>query len=132
MDLADIAGAMATGKAAFETLRSALGLVKDVQGVLPPGEKKEAVAAALLSAETQLQVAEAQLAQALGYQLCRCAFPPTAMLKVGWRANTQRTAVTKVTHFDVHECPRCGQNDAGMWGFDRKVPTLPTATDAGA
>lgn len=132
MDLASIAAGMAAAKTGFEAFRSALRLVKDVQSVLPPGEKKEAVAAALVGAETQLQVAEAQLAQAFGYQLCRCTFPPTPMLKVGWRSNTQPKIVPGVTHFDVHECPRCGQNDAGMWDWDRKVPERPTVIGAGA
>jgi hypothetical protein len=115
MDLAEIAAGMATAKSGFETLRTALGLVRDVQGALPAGEKKDAVAAALAAAETQARLAEAEIAKALGYNLCSCAFPPTPMLKVGRITRAQH-------HRDVHECPRCGQDDAYPVGYDRRVP----------
>jgi hypothetical protein len=117
---AGIAVGLATVKTGIETFRSALGLAKDVQGVLPPGEKKEAVAAVLAEAEKLTKVAEAEIAKALGYKLCDCAFPPTPMLKVG--------RVMKGRIRDVRECSLCKQNDAFPHSFVRLV----LLADAGA
>jgi hypothetical protein len=65
MDLAQITTSLGLAKSAFDTLRTAMGLVKDVQGVLPEGEKKDVVGRTLDEADKQLVLAEAQIAQAL-------------------------------------------------------------------
>ena len=54
-------------KSAFDMFRSAIGLVRDV-GEMVPEENKEAVSAALVKAERTARLAEAQIAQALGYK----------------------------------------------------------------
>jgi hypothetical protein len=110
VDLAAITAGLAAAKSGFETLRTALGLVKDAQGLLPAGEKKEAVARTLEEADKQVRLGEVQIAQALGYLLCRCAFPPTVMLAVG-----RYPPVGDIPDV-VHECPRCGANDAQYYG----------------
>jgi len=120
MDLATIAAGLGVAKSGFDTLKTALGLVKEAQEVLPAGDKKEVIARTLETAEQQVRLGEAQIAQALGYNLCRCAFPPTPMLKIG--------KITRGAVRDVHECPRCGQDDAFPMGFTRTVPKA----DAGA
>jgi hypothetical protein len=108
-DLANwVAGASAV-KTAFDTLKSAIGLVKEAKDLLPEGHQREkAIAMALDSASTSAKIAEAELAKALGYELCKCQFPPTAMLTIGhMTANqTPATALGK----PVFECPRCGRN----------------------
>ena len=76
----EFADAFALAKAGFDLFRSAIGLAKDVQGILPAGEKKDAIAASLEQAERQMKLAEAQIAQSLGYHLCRCEWPPTPMV----------------------------------------------------
>lgn len=110
MDLAQITTTLGLFKTGFDTLRTAMGLVKDVQGVLPEGEKKDVVGRTLDEADKQLVLAEVQIAQALGYPLCRCQFPPIPMLKVGW-ASVPRSDVKYggQTQVDAHECPKCGQ-----------------------
>jgi hypothetical protein len=115
MDLANIAAGAAAAKTGFDTLRAALGLVKDVQGVLPAGEKKDAVGASLAEAERHFKTAEAQIAQALGYSLCRCAFPPAPMLQVGYYFGSVNRRV------NVHECPVCRTTDAGTKPWHRTV-----------
>ena len=96
---------MALAKSGFETGRTALGMLKDLLGLIPSGEKKEAATRTLEEADRGIRLAEAQVAQALGYPLCRCTFPPTPMLAVGyWPRPSGRKEV-------VHECPRCRQND---------------------
>jgi hypothetical protein len=134
MDLAAIATGVGILKSGFDALRTALGLVKDVQEALPSGEKKETVGRALEEADKQLRLGEAQIAQAFGYPLCRCAFPPTPMLAVGYRlpmaeldnaallALVQRGHASSPSAFPVHECPKCGANDAGPYVYDRTAP----------
>lgn len=48
----DLAESLAYAKSGFDLLRSAIGLAKDVQGVLPAGEKKDAMGDALIPGGT--------------------------------------------------------------------------------
>ena len=143
MDLTEIAAGIGIVKTGFDAIRTALGLVKDVQGALPAGEKKEAAARALEEAEKQIRLGEAQIAKALGYPLCRGTFPPTPMLAVGYRpyndhreyqlllALVAKGQVSSPSGFTVHECPRCGANDAGLHDYNRTAPPgmIPAAVD---
>jgi hypothetical protein len=134
MDLTEIAAGIGIAKAGFDAIKTALGLVKDVQGTLPPGEKKEAAARALEEAEKQIRLGEAQIAKALGYPLCRCTFPPTPMLAVGYRPHNDhreyqlllslvaKGQASSPSAFTIHECPTCGTNDAGPFNYTRSVP----------
>jgi len=134
VDLGEVAAGIGILKTGFDAIRTALGLVKDVQGALPAGEKKEAAARALEEAEKQIRLGEAQIAKALGYPLCRCTFPPTPMLAVGYRPYADdgeyRLLLTLVekgqaaspSAFTVHECPTCGSNDAGPFNYTRAAP----------
>jgi hypothetical protein len=101
-------------KLAFDTLRAGLSLLKDAKDALPPGDKAKAVETAIEQSEKQFGVAEAQMAQAFGYQLCKCQFPPVIMLTVG---NT--LARGKVEPGPVYECPKCGFNTAYPFTFAR-------------
>ena len=135
MDIGSVSAGLALAKSGFDTLRTAISLVKEVQQALPPGEKKETVARTLEEADRQVRLGEAQIAQAFGYPLCRCAFPPTPMFAVGYRR--PRALMDKALMLEVakkqghagipaaiivHECPHCGQNDAGMYGWTRTAP----------
>jgi hypothetical protein len=104
-------------KTLIDTWRSALGFVKDARDLIPEGENKEAASEALENAEKAAVVAEAQIAQALGYELCRCEFPPTPMLRVGYMAPWGDRKGGP-----VHECPKCEQDTAGPWMWERKIP----------
>lgn len=100
-------------KLAFDTLKVGLGMIKDVKDALPSEEQRKAVAVAVQQSELQFQIAEAQMAQALGYELCKCEFPPTIMLAVGYMARGDETGKT------IHECPRCNRNTAAPYMFTR-------------
>jgi hypothetical protein len=80
------AGAIGALKPTFDALRSALGLLKDAKDLLPAGDKATAISQALATAEISAKLAEAEIAKALGFELCKCEFPPTAMLTVGTHA----------------------------------------------
>ena len=97
----------------LEGLRKALALIREVEDIVPPGNKRDVIAAALAEADRRLRLGEAQIAREFGYQLCQCAFPPTPMLLVG----EHRTAAGE--RAGVRECPRCGRHDGpeddGAW-----------------
>jgi hypothetical protein len=115
-----IAGAAAAFKSTFDALRSAMGLLKDAKELLPPGDQRQqAITQALATAESSSKIAEAEIAKALGYELCKCEFPPTPMLTVGY-FNIQ---VSNHSATDpVFECPKCGQNNAGPFRYERTAP----------
>ena len=128
MDMAALVEGLQATKARFNTLGTAPGLVKDMQGVMPAGEKKDAVVAPLNEAEKQIHVATAQIAQiaqGFGYQLCQCNYTPAPMLEVS--EYFQNPASISLPHFPqqrvrrviVYECPRCNRHDGpqnyGEW-----------------
>ena len=112
-----IVSAIAALKPTFEAIRSAIGLVKDAKDLLPPDDKREAaISQALVMAESSAKIAEAEIAKALGYELCKCAFPPTPMKTVGY---FNRKAAAHNEGDPVFECPKCGYNNAGPFTFMR-------------
>lgn len=113
LTIASAAGAM---KTTFDALRSALGLLKDAKDALPSGDhRQKAIAQALATAESSSKIAEAEIAKALGYELCKCEFPPTIMLTVGEHGGRPKTG-------PVYECPKCGFNTATPFMYNRVAP----------
>jgi hypothetical protein len=100
-------------KSAFDAIRGLLGVVKDVRGLANP-EQARAITAAADQVEAAAKVAEAEIAKALGYELCKCEFPPTAMLTVGHRIERQTGNA-----IPVFECPKCGFNTAVAFKYER-------------
>jgi len=86
MDFGDPAAWSQTSNAintALDTFRSAVDLVRSLRSKTATPQEADAIESALSEAEKAAKIAEAQVAKALGYEFCRCAFPPTAMLTVG-------------------------------------------------
>ncbi|HXM32148.1 MAG TPA: hypothetical protein VN921_00740 [Chthoniobacterales bacterium] len=79
---------------ALSLIKNALGLVKDAKEILPES-KKPAVEAALAQAEQSVKIAEAQMAEGLGYFLCKCTWPPQIALQQSSGAQ---------------QCPKCGRD----------------------
>jgi lipopolysaccharide biosynthesis regulator YciM len=103
-------------KGIFDGLRSAISLVREVQGASPANDQQEKlISAALTKAEDASKIAEAEIAKALGYELCKCEFPPTPMLTVGFREVYGKEGQSQ----SVYECPKCGFLTSGMWSFTR-------------
>ncbi len=73
----------------FNFLATAITLLKRAKDVLPDGEQKYSVEQSLREAEMNSKLAEAQIAQAIRYQLCSCTFPPQIMLSRGYRQNRE-------------------------------------------
>jgi NAD-dependent SIR2 family protein deacetylase len=89
-------------KDAFSSFREAIGLAKDAKELLHEGPQKEAVTKAISQAENSAGLAEAQIAKSLGYEICRCTFPPQIMLM-------KRKHETR--NMPISVCPKCGSQE---------------------
>jgi hypothetical protein len=108
---------IAAAKTAFDSVRSAIGMVKDVSSLGGGSEQQQkAIDTALTVASSNVAIAEAQLAQAFGYELCKCEFPPTPMRTIGYFGH--KASGHKDTD-PVYECPKCGATNAGPFKFHR-------------
>ena len=106
-------------KSIFDGLRSAIGLVKELGGSTKNDPSRQRLLdEALDQASTAAKLAEAQLAKALGYELCKCEFPPIPMNTVGRMDRLGKIGEIK----PVYECPKCGYNTAGGWAYTRIAP----------
>jgi hypothetical protein len=77
-------------KGIFDGLRVAIGMLRDLGGSSGESQQQQKlVDDALDKAERATRIAEAELAKALGYELCRCEFPPTPMVTVGYWTRNQ-------------------------------------------
>ena len=141
-DVQAVAAAMGVFKAGLDTVRSALGTLKDAKELLPGGKQKEELTGALQQATDQIRAGEAALASALGYSLCRCSFPPVPRLLAGYlllghipgRGDDRRLMLERLMDqqkvggmfagsIPVHECPKCKSTDAP--GYESVVRRLP-------
>ena len=116
-------------KGAFDTARAAIGLVSDankLSGGSP--QQKKAVETALATASSSTAIAEVEVAKALGYQFCKCEFPPTMMLTVGYSVGTYDKSLNAGDA--VYECPKCGFNNSGGWGYTQLKPPHPSTTSS--
>jgi hypothetical protein len=90
-------------KTAFDAARSAITMTKDIRSLGGGTEQQQkAIDTALTIASSNTAIAEAEIAKALGYELCKCEFPPTPMKTVGYTRDRQV----------VYQCPKCGFNNA--------------------
>jgi len=111
--MSDIDSVMASVKIGLSLFSEAIGLVKKTQEILPHSQEKEAIERSLNEASKAAKLAEAQIAQALGYHLCKCTFPPQVMLSNGYKE-------TNYTHVEEFICPMCKHSS-----IPPKDPDLP-------
>lgn len=108
-------------KSIFDGLRSAIGMLRDLRGSGgTPARESELIDAALDKAEKATAIAEAEVAKALGYQLCKCEFPPIPMRTIGHISNA--LAKQNGIQGPVYECPKCGFNSALSFSYARIAP----------
>lgn len=67
-------------KEAFETFGTAISAFKSAKDLLPDSKEKKVAEEAMEKAASTAKLAEAQVAQVLGFPLCRCNWPPTIMV----------------------------------------------------
>jgi hypothetical protein len=125
-----IVSGIAAVKTTLDAFRAAIGLLRETKDLLPNDEKTAPINAALAAAESSSRIAEAEIAKALGYELCKCEFPPTPMLTVGY--HTRPTPGYR-SGSPVFECPKCGITSAGPYMYERTAPERenPPAAPAG-
>lgn len=78
-------------------LGSVVSTVKSVIDILPKRDKEDA-SQKLHEAEEKLQIAQAQIAKGLGYELCKCTWPPQIMLHA-----------EDAEYGEKFRCPACGR-----------------------
>ncbi len=66
-------------KAAFDLFRESINLFKAAKECLPNSSEKQAAEKTLAEAELSAKVAEAKLAQSLGFVLCPKCWPPSIL-----------------------------------------------------
>jgi hypothetical protein len=88
-DLATFVEGITALKTALDAGRSAWSMIKDFRSRGSNTEQEQkAIDATLTVASANTALAEATLGQAFGYELCKCSFPPTPMLTVGYLKST--------------------------------------------
>ena len=87
----------------FTAAKTVIEIFKGIKSELPEGPETERTQEQIERAEQALRAAEAQLAKELGYQLCKCTFPPQIMLSAGRhpKHDTQ----------EIFKCERCGNQE---------------------
>lgn len=88
MDLHQFTVALALGK-------TALDLAGGVLDLIPDSTKREAAKSALDQSRRAFAAAETQMAEQLGYPLCRCDFPP---------------GICTLNEQDRYICRKCGKD----------------------
>ena len=89
VNMDDLPSTMESIKLGLALFSEAVGLAKKTQELLPDSVEKDAIEKSLAEAGKASKLAEAQIAQALGYKLCKCTFPPQVMLSVGYKENVE-------------------------------------------
>jgi hypothetical protein len=89
--------------------KTTLDILRSVRAELPKGHRADHAQQQIEKAEQALKAAEAELAKGLGYQLCRCQFPPNVMLWSG----SERTNI----------CPVCGDRNPQPAEFRQNYQT---------
>lgn len=111
MDLSTFTGGLAIFKSGMEAFRVAVGLAKDVRELLPKADGDQ-LAERLEQSERAMDAAEAQLLQGIGFPICHCEKPGTAMLTIG----RQRVRLPEggLKWVQLHECPRYNLTDRAV------------------
>jgi hypothetical protein len=88
-------------KTAFDLFRESINLFKAAKECLPNSSEKQAAEKTLAEAELSAKVAEAKLAQSLGFLLCPKCWPPSIL-----RATSVNSGV------DLYNCISCNSHYA--------------------
>ena len=130
IDLTTLTEGFAILKSAVDSSRSVFTMIKDYRASGSSTEhEQKAIETALTTASTNTALAEATLGQAFGYEMCKCTFPPTPMLTVGYYDRPLHDDFDRRIGDPVYACPKCGYNTAGPFAFKRTV-VAPSGTAA--
>jgi len=82
--------------AAFDLMNKAISVFRNAKNLLPNSPEKEAVEKSFDEAESAMKMAEVKVAKELGYQICKCTWPPQIMLSIGYEEYGEK-----------FQCPKC-------------------------
>ncbi len=86
-----------TLKELIATFGTLITVFKQARDLVPSNNpKRDELTRALENAEQQIKLAQADAARKLGYEICRCEFPPQIMLRMG----------------DDFVCKNCGRKES--------------------
>jgi hypothetical protein len=85
-------------KEGISLLQSAVSIISQVKNLLPKDTKSQELHSKLTDAETNLKLSEVAFAKEIGYQLCKCTWPPQIMLSIG-----------EVDYGEKYKCPSCNK-----------------------
>jgi len=93
----------------FTLLKKASKVLREWTGKLPDTPTKEAATKDLKQAEETMEIAKAQVAETLGYFLCRKHFPPEIMLKIREGVYSCQTCGDTIGDMSPHQTPHENQ-----------------------
>jgi len=85
---------------AIALVNEVITLLSNTSSLSQSAENKNAIDESLLHAKKASDLAEIQIAEALGYELCKCTFPPQIMLSQGYTE-------VRDDYSEEYICPRC-------------------------
>lgn len=101
-----------------EAVQAFLRFGKEAVGELPDGPAKDEAQAALERAREKSLLAEVQLANAVGYKLCRRHYPPQIMLSIG------RDSRWNIEQFKCQTCGDLQPSDLFLRSLDKDEAAL--------
>ena len=90
------------GATLIKTALESLDYIKNLFGRDKKKFDQEKVQEGFVNIEKSLQLKNAEIAQSIGYPLCRCKFPPEIMVLSGKKESSR---------FEFSKCPKCGRTD---------------------
>lgn len=97
-------------KSSFDLFKAAIDLFRASKDLLPASPEKDTAEKAINEAEKTAKIAEAKLAQSLGFQVCPKEWPPVILL-----AKEVRGGV------DLYKCPSCGARYANYGKRNNRI-----------
>jgi len=101
--------AMQALSTALTIYEKASKVIREWIGKMPDNPTREAATKDLKQAEESMEIAKAQMAESLGYLLCRKHFPPGIMLKVRDGVFSCKTCGDTIGNESSHETPNEGR-----------------------
>ena len=97
--MSDVSAGLEHLRLAFETGAKGINLWKSLRGSKPTPEQEDQIDRIFKDAETERQLALAEIGKAFDYRLCKCTIPPQVCPKIGFSEYGQEQS----------RCPKCGQ-----------------------
>ena len=99
-----------TLKGGLVAFREAVTSLKALKDLLPDSPDKDKIEQEIAVVERAAALADAEIAKALGYSLCKCTYPPQIMLSIGHQNGRER-----------FQCNTCGEIIPPEWNKPKVI-----------